>query len=87
MGENGKMSWTKRRDRKTGGKPFGTSDKTGRNEERNDETRRHENETTSETQARTRNETDEQRANEATGNGQRGGGFNGARHKASGETG
>lgn len=34
MGENGKMSWTKRRDRKTGGKPFGTSDKTGRDEER-----------------------------------------------------
>lgn len=30
MGENGKMSWTKQRDRKTGGKPFGTSGKTGR---------------------------------------------------------
>lgn len=37
MGENGKMSWTKRRDRKTGGNPFGTSRKTGRNEERDDE--------------------------------------------------
>lgn len=34
MSENGKMSWTKRRDRKTGGKPFGTSGKTGRDEER-----------------------------------------------------
>lgn len=34
MGENSKMSWTKRRDRKTGGKPLGTSGKTGRDEER-----------------------------------------------------
>lgn len=33
-GENGKMSWAKRRDRKMGGKPFGISGKTGRDEER-----------------------------------------------------
>ena len=68
-GENGKMSWAKRRDRKTRGKPFDTSGKTGRDEERDDRrdgmrTRRRD-----ETQGGTRDETDEQRANEATGNG------------------
>lgn len=51
-----------------GGKPFGTSGKTGRDEERDDKqddmiTRRR-----NETQGGTRDETDEQRANEATGN-------------------
>ena len=59
--ENGKMSWTKRRDRETGGKPFGISDKTGRDENETMSGTARANETGDETQGGTRDETGEQR--------------------------